>query len=254
MRSVGSLDRYLSERHELATRARVSEFFKHVWWHPDITEVELVNELLAFLPDVRLLDMFSVTSLHDQAKTLEGGNNIADALISGWLTKFRERHPPGHEPVLDTDFNHFDQPLHPDIAAEIDSMQTRQQSTMTLLEVCRRVRENQSWGKREEALMKSITPAVYEAAIVNETGDNLKLILLQSMDFFKNRDTYEIHFGSAIPSFLEACRSVVAREPKAPIAKVICRVFRSAGMEGELIPTAVALSATKQDDSSADLA
>ena len=86
--------------------------------------------------------------------------------------------------------------------------------------------------------MKSVTSADYEAAILAETGANLKLILLQSMDFFKNRGMYATHFGRATQSYLEACRVIVAREPSSRIAGLILRLFRDGGIEAELTQTA----------------
>jgi hypothetical protein len=228
------IDRYLAEVRELAGRARVQEFFERCIWHPEITDAELVEELRAMLPDVGLWDMYKVTSLHDQAMRLVGGTGLARELVDGWLAASRQRYPVGQEPELDPDFNYFGRPLHPDIEAEIRAVQARKQSNATLLEVCRRVRDDHAWGRREETLMKSATPAEYEAAILAATGVDLKLVLLQSMDFLKNRGMYDGHFGGATQSFLEACRTIVAREQDPRFAGLIRDLFRSAGIEAEL--------------------
>ena len=228
------IDRYLAEGRELAARARVQEFFERCVWHPEISEAELLGELRAMLPDIGLLDMFTVTSLHDQAMRLGGDASLARELIGGWLDTFRQRHPPGHEPELDPDFNYFRRPLHPDIAAEILAVQARQQSAVTVLDVCRRVREGHGWGTREETLMKSITPADYEAAILAATGADLKLLLLQSMDFLKNPGRYDSRLGGATQSFLDACQAIVQRGPGGRFSALIRDLFRDAGMESNL--------------------
>lgn len=92
--------------------------------------------------------------------------------------------------------------------------------------------------------MKSVTPADYEAAILTASGATLKLILLQSMDFFKNRGMYDGPFGGATQSFLEACRAIIAREPGSRMAALIHDLFRDAGLEAELTPAAGASPAS----------
>lgn len=231
------IDRYLTEERELAAREQVHDFFDHCTWHPDITEADLIEEIRTMLPDVGLLDMFAVTSLHDQVVSWAGDSGLAQSLIANWLTEFRRRHPPGNELVLESNFNYFRRPVHPDIMSEIGEMQVRHQSTTTLLDVCRKVAEDRGWGTREAALMKSVTPADYEAAIVAETGANLKLLMLQSMDFLKDRHVYEDQFGGAIQSFVDACREIVAREHGSRIATLIRDLFRDAGRESDLKQT-----------------
>ncbi|MDV7211348.1 P-loop NTPase fold protein [Azotobacter beijerinckii] len=239
------IDHYLAEGRELAARTRVHDFFERCIWHPEVPEAELLEELRAMLPDVGLLDMMLVTDLHEQAMRLTGGARLAQELIDGWLVAFRQRqrqrHRQGEE--LDLNFNYFRRPLHPDISNEISAAQARQQSTVTLLEVCRRVREDHGWGTREEILMKSVTPADYESVIRATTGADLKLLLLQSMDFLKNRGMYDSHFGGATQSFLDACQVIVQRDPDIRLSRLICNLFREAGMEPELTAPATFVAA-----------
>ena len=228
------IDRYLGESRNLAARARVHDFFERCIWHPEVSEAELIDELRGMLPNVGLVDMFSVTSLHDQAMRFVGGAGLARELVDAWLAAFRQRHPPGQEPELDSDFNYFGRPLHPDIEAEIRAAQLRRQSMVTLLDVCRRVREDRSWGTREEALMRSLTPTDYESAIRSATGADLKLLLLQSIGFLKNRGMYDAHFGNATQSFLDACQAIVQRDPGARLSGLIRDAFKDAGKEPDL--------------------
>ncbi|SEP48778.1 hypothetical protein SAMN02990966_07123 [Rhodospirillales bacterium URHD0017] len=228
--------RYLAEDRELATRTRAKKFWERSIWHPEVTETELLEELRGMLPDVGLLDMYTVTSLHDQAMSLEAGGDLGQKLVDGWMAAFRKRHPAGQEPDLDLNFNHFGRPLHPDIAAEMQAMLARKQSGATLLEVCRTVRDGHGWGRRERTFMQSVSPADYETTIIATTGSDLKLLLLQSMDFLKNTNLYGTDFGGSGQSFLEACRRIVAREQGSRIAKLIYNVFRDAGIETQLTP------------------
>ncbi|GHD68288.1 NTPase KAP [Jeongeupia chitinilytica] len=237
------IDRYMTETQMLATRRRMREFFDRSIWRVDLTEAELLDELRALLPDVGLLDMFAVTTLHDQAMDLAGGARLAQDLIDNWLITFQRQHPPGHEPDLSPDFNFFSQPLHPKIEAEIRAVQARRQSTTTLLEVCKKISEDQGWGPRETTFMKSVTPADYEAAIAQTTGADLKLILLQSMELLTNRGMYAPHFGGAPQSFLDASRTIVQRDPDSRLSKLIRSLFHGRKMESELITPVAAMVA-----------
>lgn len=241
--AVGNIvARYVAEGRQLAASTRAHDFFERSIWRPEIPEVQLLEELRAMLPDIGLIDMFTVTSLHRQASSLSGGAEVARELVEGWISAFRACHPLGQEPRLAPHFNCSRQALHPDIEAEIRALLTRQQSTTTLLEVCRKVSEDQSWGSCENSLMLSITSAEYEAAIMAATGHSLKLILLQSMDFMKNRNAYERDFGSGIESFVVACRAIVHREPDSRLSRLVRELFSDAGMEGALALPAIAES------------
>ena len=231
------IDRYLAEGRKLVAQERVKEFFRRSVWHPEVTKSELLEELKAMLPDVDLLSMPSVTSLHDEAVSL-GDADLGQKLIDGWLDGFRRRHPVGQEPDLSSDFDHF-RPVHPDLAAEIHAVQVRKRSGATLLEVCRTIRDKSGWGRREDTFMKSVTAADYEAEIRATTGADLKLLLLQSMDFYKNRGNYDSHFGGATQSFLEACRAIVARERGSRLGELILILFRDSGREADFAPPAV---------------
>lgn len=227
------IDRYLSETRELAARTRAKVFGERSTWHPEITEAQLLEELREMLPEVGLLDMYAITSLHGEAMAL-GDAELGQKIVDDWVAAFRKHHPAGQEPDWDPDFNHFRRPLHPDIAAEIQAVMARKQSSATLLEVCRKIRDDSGWGSRETTLLKAVSPADYEAAIIATTGADLKLLLLQSMDIFRNPDVYEGHFGGAGRSFLEACRGIVASKQGTRLAQLIRLLFRDAGREAEL--------------------
>lgn len=232
------IDRYASEGRELTARARAQNFLERSIWRPDVTEAELVDDLRTLAPDAGLLDMFMVTSLHRQASDMAGGSEVVRDLIAGWITAFRERHQSGSGRALDPDYNYFRRQLHPDIEAEIRALQARQQTTATVLEVCRRVSEDSSWGSRERSLMRSISAADYESAIRGASGQDLKTILLQSMDFLINRATYQESFGGGIQAFLDASRAISQSDPASRLGRLIQLLYADAGMGDQLVPLA----------------
>lgn len=232
------IDRYVVEGQALEAREQAHSFSDRVTWHPEVPDTQLVEELKTLVARAGLLDMFTVTSLHYQAGTIPGAAPVGDEIVKAWIAAFRAQHPPGQEPQLDPDFNYSRRPLHPDIEAEIKAVQARTQSTATVIEVCRRVAEDRAWGAREESLMQSITPAGYEAAILAASGRELRLLLLQSMDFVKNRRMYEKHFGGGVQAFVDACRAVVVREPASRVGRLLTTLFADAKREALLAPPA----------------
>jgi hypothetical protein len=242
--AVGKIiDRYVAEGQALEARELAHTFSDRVTWHPEIPDAQLVNELGALTPNAGLLDMFTVTSLHYQAGTIPGGAAVGEEIVQAWIAAFRAQYPPGQEPKLDPDFNFFSRPLHPDIEAEIKAVRARTQSTATIIEVCRRVAEDRAWGAREESLMRSITPVAYEAAILAASGRALRLLLLQSMDFVKNRAMYEAHFGGGVQAFIDACQAIFAREPTSRIGRLVRTLFADAKMEALIAAGAAAIAA-----------
>lgn len=238
------IDRYVAEGQSLSARQRRLDFFDKLLWHPEISEEDLLQELHALAPQAAWHDMFSITALHDQAMKLPGGQPIAKELIDTWLSAFRQRRVAGEEKGFDPDFQFFRQPLHPDIEQEVRNLQEQHNSSTSILAVCRRVAEEHSWGTREEAFMKGITPGDYELAILAARGKDLKLLLLQSMDFFKNKGAYEPHFGGALNAFVVACRNLMQREDiNARWKSLINNVFQDAGRQEDLNEPAMGPSA-----------
>lgn len=234
------IDRYVAEGQALEAREQAHAFSDRATWHPEVTDAQLVDELRALIPNAGLLDMFTVTSLHYQAGTIAGGAAVGDEIVQAWVAAFRAQYPFGQEPKLDPDFNYFRKPLHPDIEAEIKAVQARTQSTATIIEVCRRVAEDQALGAREDSLMRSITPAAYEEAILAASGRELRLLLLQGMDFVKNRAMYEAHFGGGVQAFIDACQAIFAREPNSRIGRLVRTLFAEAKMEALIAPAGAA--------------
>jgi len=231
------IDRYIAEAQILEARQRRFDFFDKVIWHPEISEQELLQDLRRFVPEAALHDMYSITALHDQALKLPDGQPVAQELIDRWLTAFRERYAAAEERRFDLDFNVFHQPLHPDIDREMRELHGRHNPSMSLLEVCRKVAEVHGWGRREEALMKSVTPEEYEAAILAARDQDLKILLLQSMDFVKNESVYKTHFGGALDAFVAASRNLMQRQDVDARWKSLIRdLFRDAGRESDLSP------------------
>lgn len=226
-----AIDRFTKEGRQLTMRARADTFLEHCWWHPEISEHELLEEVRSMIPDVRYLDVYKITAVHDRVLTLQGGGPVAEELVDAWLTWARARRELNGDWEIDDDIMRVRRPLHPRIAEEFRSALDRQQMRVTILEVCRKVSTDHGWDEREKRRMRAATPADYEAAIRSAAGADFRVLVMQSMDFLKDEHFYAESFGGAGQSFFSACRSIVGQEPAGRLAMLVRGVFKSQGME-----------------------
>lgn len=240
------INRYVAEAEALEARERAYAFLDRATWHPEVDHTQLIDELHSLIPVASMLDMFTVTSLHSAASKLDARGSVGEELIHAWLSAFKAKHVEGKEPTLDPGYAHVRRDLHPSILAEIHAIQDRQQMSLTVLEVFRRVAEESGWGSRDEAFMRSTTAAQIEEAIRVASGRDLRVLLLQGMEFIRNRATYEKHFGSGVQGFLDACKSICAQEPDSRLSGILHQLFVDAGM-GERLGADVAIDAASSN-------
>lgn len=229
-----AIDRFTHEGRQLAMRVRADTFFEHCWWHPELSEQDLLAEVRAMVPDVRYLDIYRVTAVHDRAVALHDGAAVANELVDAWLAWARTHREAIGEWEIDDDFDRHRRPLHPRIAEEFRASLDRQQRRVTVLDVCRKVSTGHGWDEREKRCMRAVTPQVYEAAIRGATGADFRVLMLQSMDFLKNGGAYAKSFGDAPQAFLAACRSIVRQEPESRLGKLVRVLFNGEGAGGLL--------------------
>lgn len=232
----GVVERLIHEGKELSARDRAYALFERGNWCPDIPESQILAEIRSLLPDIGFIDMYTVTSLHFIASRLKDGEEVGNQLIDQWIAAFRDVQETDRAAKLTSSHNFFQRKVHPDIEKEVRRQLALQQKEITVLEVCRSISEKQGWGQPEIDLMSTITASEYEAAIVSATGPDLKILLLQSIDFVKNPTLYGVFTKNGANAFVEACRAIVQRDPNSRRAHLLREVFSDAGMQSRLDP------------------
>lgn len=111
------IQRYASEADVMRAKKLSQDLHEHVIWHYKMTEAELVAEAQALGPQAHLLDLYTVTSLHELVSGLAGGAVVADDIVDKWIAAFRAR----NSDVGDFD-NLWRRPIHPRIQAELDAL------------------------------------------------------------------------------------------------------------------------------------
>lgn len=223
------IERYAAEEDQLAARNRAQDFYDRCVWFPDMDDAVLVEEARGILQWVHLLDAATVTTLARLTSELDEGTMVSEELVSAWIEAYRARSAADTTNAPTATQRRRLQSLHPRIAEVIAVELAAQHSPATVLDVCRSV-SNGGWGEHENAVMRTITAPQYEAAIVEASGEDLRLILLQSMEFLKNKGNYESFFGSGIAMFLEACRSLARQGTHPKRQRLIRRLFEDAKM------------------------
>ncbi len=229
------IQRYASEANVMQARKLSKDLHEHVIWHHKMTEAELVAEAQALAPQAHLLDLYTVSALHELVSGLAGGVGVgvADEIVNNWIAAFRAKDPD----VGDFD-NFLRQPIHPRIQAELDAQKATAQAKTTVFDACEYVAKNSGWGHKQEAAMKSASIADFEATIKSLEIQNLRLFMCRFLDMCVHKGAYQSNFGSAMDHFTQACRNIVSDPSQARLGALITLLFKDAKIESELKPPA----------------
>lgn len=239
------IQRYASEADVMRARKLSRDLHEHVIWHYKMTEPELLAEAEALAQQAHLLDLYTVSSLHDLVSGLAGGATVADAIVDGWIASVQSNNP---------EFSDFDdflhRPIHPRIQAELDVLRAAAQAKTTVFDACEYVAKNSGWGHKQEVAMKSASVADFEATIKSLEVNDLRLFLCRFVDMCVHKGAYLSHFGSAMDHFTQACRNITADPNQARLSALIKLLFKDAKIESELNPPAAVKPVAEGSESS----
>jgi hypothetical protein len=225
------IDKYSKEADVMHAVALSRTFHDHVLWHHLIPSEELLIEAQSLLPYIPLLDMYSVTSLHEQVSIIAGGMPIAESFIRSWVDAFEAKN------IEDIEFDNFwNRPLHPTIKGAFDEAKARSQSRATILEACSVIAHNGGWGQKQEAVLRAASIGDFEVAIRTLDVEGFKLFMSHFADMCVHSETYRAHFGSATDNFLIACRNI-HNDPAVPrLSQIIQNILKSSRLDSHLAP------------------
>lgn len=230
------IDRYASEAETMRTHSLLHQFHEHRVWHHKISEVELLAEAQALVQRVHLLDPHNVSGLSEDVAELANGQLVAEAMVDHWIEAFRKK--PNAEIGVADAFSFFRRPIHPRIKAELETAKASVQAKLTVFDACRDIARKSGWGQKERAVLGNATAQTFEATINALEVPDLKLFLSQLIDMCMYRSVYEGPFGSALDSFLEACRNICADPNQSRLAYLLKLLFHDAKLEAALNPPA----------------
>lgn len=225
------IQRYASEADVMRARRLSQNFHTNIIWNYKMTEAELLAEAEAIAKQAHLLDLYTVSSLHNLVSGIVGGLAIADSIVDAWIGSSRSQNPDG------CDFDNFwHQPIHPRIQAVLNDLKATAQANTTVFDACKYVAQNSGWNHKQEAVMKSATVTDFETTIKSLEINDLRLFLCKFVDMCVHKENYLSHFGSATDHFTKACRNITADPNQARLGKLIKMLFQDAKIESELNP------------------
>jgi hypothetical protein len=192
---------------------------------------QLVLEAAAFPAKAGLLDPFVATELDSVLAKLPEGEATGQAIIDGWIKAFRASNP-----TTVNDENPFNNPLHPKIQDEFASLKVASQATVTVVDACKYVFENGSWGTMQEVAMRQATASDFETAIREmDDQDEFRRFMQRMIEMRLQRANYDSHFGTAAERFVEACRTIANDTESPRLAALIRRLFGGTALASELV-------------------
>jgi hypothetical protein len=220
------IDRYLADARLIGAKRRARSFLEACIYQPELTDQQLIDSAHALLSDIPLLSPFEVTALSHDVANLHGGNALSKKMIDAWIVHLHElAEEEGTDPrsfILD---NHFNQDIHPDIAAAYHQTYHTFKKQRSLLEVCLWMADRNGWNPDEEEVMKSSTAEDFKKTILSINGDQLRTFMLKNLDIYNNKHTYSKHFGAAPENFFEACKDILQERPGTRWEKMIKALF-----------------------------
>ena len=214
------ITRYVQEGAQMEARAQCNKFLERSVWEHKLTEVQLLEEAKSVVDNAHLLDMYMVTSLHE-AITEHGGYELANLAITNWVAAFKNKNHKGE--ISGDDL--FGRKIHPSIATELQTINTKGQESITVLDVCKHIAINSGWGLRQETALRSAKVEDFESAIRNAATPDLQLLMAKMLEMSAHAATYEKHFGPAADKFVEACRRIVNDTESPRLAKLVRLLF-----------------------------
>ncbi len=197
------VSKYSSEADMMATRHACNEFLGANVWEHRLGDEELLNRARPIVDAVLRLDIFSATALHDALVEIPGGKSMAENVVSTYVEWISSSSSTIHSVE-----SLFGRSVHPAIGEALKKRQKSGTETPTLLDACLYVARNNSWGPRQEFVMRNSTVEDMEAVIRGASTEDLQLFMYRMMEMTGQRATYVNHFGSAMDNFVEACRRI----------------------------------------------
>lgn len=221
--------RYVEEAAALDARLAIRTLHEHTIWHWRLSDEQMLTEAKQTAQLVRYLGPGDMTDFLRLLSDIDGTQDLARDALADWLRQFRQRDNVGlEEPGL------FQEPLHPEIAQAISDARIERASETSLIDICDKIDRNEGWGLQEQAVLKSAVPSDFEHEMRKASPDRLRIIFRVMLERCADRKRNLPSFGDALDSFPQACRNICADPENLRLAKLIRRLFSSAGLESLL--------------------
>ncbi|CAH0649016.1 hypothetical protein [Pseudomonas sp. Nvir] len=127
------------------------------------------------------------------------------------------------------------------ILDEIDRARTDSMRRFTVLELFQNLMKGGEWGFSQMQFLRSATSQMFEMEIQAATGVDLQLLVQKGFALVNDTNVPEGNYGIAPSAFMQACRSMIEKDPDSRLAAILQREAQIACVDLQLEPAGVAL-------------
>jgi hypothetical protein len=236
------IDRYAEEEQSMGARALAGKFLQDSYWEHRLTDAQLRDQAHALAMYTAKMDPRTLSDVCETIEELPNGKAIADSMIQTWTAAFKK-----NEIDISEYGSRRHQKYHPAIQAELEAKNVQMDASISILDVCKQVSEQRSWGTRHKVVMSNSTASDYEKLIRTLQTSDLQVLLLQMLEFLTHKSGSHDAFDAGADQFAMACRSIVHAPDAGRLGKLIQSLFDGAKLSEHLIQPTI----TSDIDSSA---
>lgn len=216
------IDLYSKNSNEARVRSECIDFFENYIWNHKITDLDLLKLADKISNSAEYLSPNMLTSFCDTVCKIDGGTGVEEKAVNLWIEGFRKK---DFKDFRFDEFYHSN--LHRDIKEEFLSLDKELQSNVSIYDACVYVKENDSWGARQEFAFKSATVDDIRDIITTLNVKEFKFFMQTMAEFSAKKTQYIEHFGPAMDNFIAACQQIIDSNESDRLKKIIGQVLQS---------------------------
>ncbi|MNP11567.1 hypothetical protein D3C76_1037620 [compost metagenome] len=216
------INKYLDEQENLKANTTVANFKFQFLWDHKINDSELLTKARELIPIINFTNAATVTELHGMISEISIGSEIAEELVQHWISNFHSNNPETYE-----NDHTVHTRIHKDIQNAIKNSKPKNKMKLDLSSTCIHISETNSWDTIHETTMRRASPLDFEAAMYTMNAINLKDFMALMTKIYKNKETYEKHFGTAGDNFYEACQTIINDPTFGRLSLIISRAINA---------------------------
>jgi hypothetical protein len=214
------LRQYRNNKEVLDAGAAAHDFLERFAWSVHDSDDELLHDAEKLILNAPYLSAQTVSTLHKRIAELPNGVLIAEQILDVWIEKFEKS-----TDISALGISWYENNLNERIKEVVSKARIRSDNDMSVFDAIKYIHTHQSWGRREEMVLRSASIEDFQNALISLRGGDFKIFVLKCLDILEFKETYERHFGDAGMNFLFACRLVLKSDTKSRFAQLIRALF-----------------------------
>lgn len=204
------VDSYLSFDRSAAAENEYMRFMDWTLWNPDLLDADVVRSAAKLCEYSATLSSQHVSTLVDRLNDYEGAGPVCDRLLDGWIDQRRRYMATNGARPYNFELDEWiGQPIHEKLRAAIIEMENAEILEGDFMDAGLDALLYKKWGSRSMNAVRKMTVDDLYNCLIRETGDQLKHLLVASIEVCKHKSTYREFVGDYADNFLCACGKVI---------------------------------------------